>query len=161
MKKIDRQEGQLLLEAIVAMTLVGIIITGLVTALTYSVNNATFSKDQNSATSYAQQGLDVARNIKDSDFTSFATLGGLYNLPSGATTISSSNLPTLIDGKFLRQIYISQTGNDSNNVPRCTSGTSVFVASIVTWSDNRCTSGAKCHTAELNSCFTDPARFLN
>lgn len=161
MKKINRQKGQLLIEAIVAMTLVGIIITGLVIALTYSVNNTNISRDQSLATSYAQEGLDVARNIKDSDFNSFSVLNGFYYLPSGSTSISSSNPSTLIDGKFLRQIYINQSGIDGRNgVQVCTGGTAAFVVSIVTWTDNRCTTGAKCHNTELNTCFTDPSKLL-
>lgn len=161
MKSLISQKGQLLIEAVIAMTIVGIIVTGIVTALTYSVNNANISKDQNTATNYAQEGLDVVRNMKDSDFASFAVFNGTYCLASGTVPVSGTCGPIGgASGKFTRQIYINQTGNDSNNVPRCTNGTSVFVASIVTWEDNRCATGIDCHRAELNSCFADPAKIL-
>lgn len=160
-KGFGRQEGQLLIEAIVAMALVGIIITGLVTALTYSVNNTNVSKDQNLATSYAQEGLDIARNMKDSNSSTFFTLAnGSYCVNSAASITSCVNCLTVTGTKYCRQIYVNQAGRNSSNTQICTNGTSSFVASIVTWTDNRCRNGAICHKAELDSCFSDPAKIL-
>ena len=160
-----RQGGQLLLEAVVAMAIVGIIITGIVVALNYSVNNSIISKDQNIATNYAQEGLDIVRNMKDSDFASFAALNGAYCLASGTVPVSGTCNPIGgVGGKFTRQIYVYQDGIDGRTgTRRCTDdpiAAAVFVASVVTWSDNRCTNQASpnCHTAELNSCFVDPAK---
>lgn len=159
MKKKYLQKGQLLIEALVAMALVGIITTGIVTSLIYSINNASIAKSQNIATSYAQEGLDIARNLKDSNFTSFSSLGGYYYLPKGYSTLASGNPSTLGD-KFTRQIYIDQSGKEkpSDLDPKCTNFPSAYVASIVTWSDTRCRSGSKCHRVVLNSCFTDPSK---
>ncbi len=156
------QKGQLLLEAILAMAIVGIILTGIVIALNFSVNNSNISKDQNVATSYAQEGLDIVRNMKDSDFASFSALNGTYCLASGTVPISGPCNPIGgAGGKFTRKIIVNQLGQDTRKNPvtqPCTLNKAVFVASIVSWTDNRCTSGAQCHNAELDSCFIDPIK---
>lgn len=160
MRKKTLQKGELLIEALVAMAIVGVIITGIVSSLVYSINNANTAKDQNTATSYAQEGLDIARNLKDSDFTTFSALGGYYYLPKDYTTLDSGNPAVPIDGRFTRQVYVNQSGKDKSGVQKCTNSPSAFVASVVTWSDTRCRSGSDCHKVELNSCFTDPTKIF-
>ena len=164
MRKINVQKGQLLIEAILALAIVVIIVTGIVIALVYSINNSTLSKDQNIATGYAQEGLDIIRNMKDSDYNTFSGLNGTYCLPEGITAIDPSADPSeevtdcaLIANRFKRQIYINPNGEDTRPDPTtqvCNAGR-FFVASIILWSEKRCENQDTCGKVELNSCFKD------
>lgn len=148
------QFGQILIEAILALGITMFIITGIVVALISSLNNSTFTKNQNLASAYAQEGIDIARNQKDSDYATFSALGTpstTYCLVAGDKTIDSADKKiapcSKINGLFVREIVISQGGSPC--------GTSVLVSSSVTWTDTRCKAGTQCHKVELNSCFSD------
>lgn len=148
------QFGQILIEAILALALTMFIITGIVIALISSLNNSTFTKNQNLASSLAQEGIDIARNQKDSDYAVFSALGTLsttYCLIAGDKIINIEDKKIAscpkINGLFVREIVINQGGSPC--------GPSVLVSSSVTWNDNRCKAGVECHKVELNSCFSD------
>ena len=161
--KIPDKKGFMLIEAILALGIIVVITTSLVSALISSFNNANFSKDQNRATAYAQEGLEIVRNFKDSDYYTFSFLAtGTYCLPGGATFSQTSrpggNCRRNVASTFSREIYINQAGDDPRTgvtIVRCSDPGSVFVASVVLWSDTKCINGADCHRVELNSCFTN------
>ncbi len=163
-----KNQGQVLIEALIALAVVTFVIAGIVIALITSVNNSTFTRNQNLATNYAQEGLDIARNIKESDYSYFAQYQGYYCLPEGVTDLDSApfvdGVCEKISDTFTRQIFIDETGADSKKDPpvqKCgvtgqTPGTSIYVVSIVSWNDSRCDSELdQCHSIEIDSCFSD------
>lgn len=70
MKK--EQSGQTLLEALIALATAVVVITAMAVMVLTSLNNAQFSKNQNQATQYAQQGMEFLKNLAQSDWASFA-----------------------------------------------------------------------------------------
>lgn len=160
-----RQAGDVLVEAVLAIAITGIVVTGIVVALANSVSHSNFTRNQNLASNYAQEGLDVARNMKENSFTSLSSLGDRsYCLEEGESSIftpePAGGCGENVDGLFHRSIYINSRGYDERGATpglACDvgDGSSVFVASIVKWTDTRCQSGSICHKVELNSCFID------
>jgi len=148
--------GQVLIEAIVAIAVVAFVLAGIVTALIASVNNSTFSKNQNLATNFAQEGLDLIRDQKESDFVLFSTLGtgDSYCLGPNATSISIDSMvcqeDDVVGGIFTRNIYVDSSGAE----PSC-GAPGIYVSSIVSWNDSRCDGSSPCHKVELDSCFLD------
>lgn len=150
------QKGQALIEALLALAFAVVIITGVVIAVINALNNASFTKNQNLAGQYAQEGLDIARNMKDSNYTQFKALsnGGYYCAEQNGTLSTSASCTA---GGFVKQVYVNHTGADEKGQPRCESGSS-FVSSKVSWSDSKCSGSSSCHKVQLDSCFSDPNR---
>jgi Tfp pilus assembly protein PilV len=163
MKKLNNK-GIILIEAILALGIIVVIMTALVTALVSTISSSSFSKDQTQATSYAQEGLDIARNFKDSSYENFQELEtGEYCLAEGQTELSEAggdrSCENNVNRRFTRFIYVNQSGQDERQDPvvdACETDNSVFVASTVVWTDSKCkTEGDNCHKVELNSCFVN------
>jgi len=66
-----KNQGQSLVEMVVAIAIVMIIIVSLVAVATVSVRNANFSRNQALATKYAQEGIEEARRLRDEGGNSF------------------------------------------------------------------------------------------
>jgi len=74
MKKIMR--GQSMIEAVVAVGIVILLVTGLLVATTSTLKFGRMSKDRTTALQYAKEGLEIVRVIKDN---------GWDNIPSDST----------------------------------------------------------------------------
>ena len=61
-----KASGQSLVEMVVAISVVLIVIVALVAVTTVSVRNASFSRNQALAMRYAQEGIEEARKLRDS-----------------------------------------------------------------------------------------------
>src|SRR5438046_2961704 len=99
MHKIKSEKGIILIEAILALGVIIVVMTALVTALTSSLSSTNFSKEQSLATTYAQQGLEIARNNKDSNFDNFSGLNtGYHCLRQGSENINNAIIVTQPSG---------------------------------------------------------------
>jgi len=154
MKRYD--SGQTLIEIILALSVVVMVITGITFAITSSLKNATFSKNQNLATSYAQQGMEIVRAIRDNSWDIFDSLNEWNCLAENSTQLvqrtgSDCNGQGNV-GIFIREIRIQ------GNNPDCTPGAGNTKATVlVQWSDSICRNpdNSYCHEVELVSCFTN------
>lgn len=159
--KKKNNKGVILIEAILALGVIVIILTALVTALVSSLSTSTYSRDQSVATSYAQEGLEIARNDKDIDFNGFQAINGTRCLSTedsvmnGPSTSYSSPNCARIDNKFTRIVYVNGNGRDPVGNIKCEPPESVYVASALLWTDSRCTGGVNCRKVELSSCFAN------
>jgi len=156
-----KDEGQTLIEVLVALGIGVVIIVAVTVVVIVSLDNAGFNKNENLANAYAQEGLEVVRGLKDRSWTNFWTLTGgpFFCLPENSTQLVSrtgANCEGAGQGeifaggaKFIREIII----NNSN--PNCNpTGSSSKVTVKVQWSDNKCASANKfCHEVRLISCF--------
>lgn len=163
-KQTKSQGGQALIEALLALAFAVAIITAVVIVVINALNNTTFTKNQNLATQYAQEGLDIARSMKDSDYDGFKALtNGNYCASVDGVSIDSAPCvgEPLDNGNFSRVIYVNHNGQDpSGAVPQeCETGSS-FISSIVSWTDSKCSGGEFCHKIQLDSCFSDPNRLF-
>lgn len=153
------QKGQSIVEALIALGAGVIIISGIVVAVINSVGNTNYSKNQNLATSYAQQALEVLNTSAKNDWTAFSNLSGRYCLdkdstalyhPSGSICLRAG-VPNV--DNFVREVSIVQS---DGNCPNCCNG-GKRVKTTVLWSDGKCTDSSNlyCHKIDLVSCITN------
>jgi len=95
MKTTKFNQGQSMIEVVVALSLVVLVILGLVKVSVNSINNTAFARDQRAATQYAQEGLESARQCKEENEIAFWSL-------------SCPELTAPSDTKFTRQITYTQ-----------------------------------------------------
>jgi len=100
MKK--KQLGQTLLEALIALSTAVVIISAMTVIVLSSLSNAQFSRNQNQATLYAQQGIEFLKNLAQSDWASFTAntqvnycLSPLSKLPASFPPVVSAPPPHL------------------------------------------------------------------
>lgn len=141
-------KGQTLIEVILAGGLIAIIVSGISVLIVSALNNAGFAKNQSLATQYAQDGLEVLRSIRNSNYAAFAGYNNTYCLSKDATALGtpvSACTVTNIDNFFIRSVLIQK---DS-----CDVGISKATITVA-WTDGKCASGAYCHTSTLVSCLS-------
>lgn len=155
----NTQRGQTLIEILAALSVMAVLLTSITISVLSSLNNATYSKNQNLATQYAQQGMEAVRNLRSVDYTTFNSLSGSYCLAKTCTSLDSS-IPSCwtktspgacnsnIDSYFAREISAPSSSTD------CKSSTKEIQA-IVSWTDGRCTAGVNCRQVQVTSCFSN------
>ncbi len=160
MKK--KQLGQTLLEALIALATAVVILSAMAVIVLSSLNNAQFSKNQNQATQYAQQGVEFLKNLSQSNWTTFANYNQTnYCMPSDNSLpqrVSGSCGPNPNVGIFLREVTIRQSSDVLNTCNPVVN--SALVSVSVGWSDNKCTNSGDlyCHKVKLISCvYNSPA----
>jgi Tfp pilus assembly protein PilV len=140
-------KGQTLIESVLAFGVISIVLSSIAIILVSSLNNAGQGKDQVLATQYAQEGIEILRKIRNSDYQAFGTYSGSYCLAKDSSVLgspSSCSVPNV--DSYIRSVTIEQS-------PGC----GVSVAKIivkVAWTDGKCISGTYCHSAELISCLS-------
>jgi len=146
------QKGQILIEAILALALAVVIIAAISGAAITSVNNSSFSRDQNQATDYARQGVEVLRQQSQTDWTTFsANANGSYCFGLNNTLTTGTCSPNIgSNNYFVRQVQITQSS------ARCSS-IATEVSVTVSWADSKCKNSGTtyCHQVSLNSCLAN------
>ncbi len=162
-KKTGRQNGQTLIEALVALGAAVLVLSAITVAVVSALNNVQYTKNQNLATQYGQQGIEIMRQISQSSWASFSgynagrycfAKGDTFPCPLGSSTGSCLGTTTSCGqnyGIFVREVDIAQSSQIS-----C-SNASIGVTVIVSWSDSKCTDPASpyCHNVILNSCLSN------
>lgn len=162
------QKGQTLLEGVVALAVSAIIITSITVVVVRALANAQYSKTQNQATQYAQQGMEIVRNIRETDWATFDNLrNNTYCMAESCTTLSTAvgnacgpssavagRCTTQNVGLFIRQVDIDRTSGD------CSSGGGVNQTKVIVsvkWSDGKCNDSTNlfCHEAKQESCLSN------
>lgn len=147
------QTGQTLIEVLAALGAAVVVVTAVVIAVVGALSNAQFSKNQNLATQYAQEAMEVVRAQRNSDYLSFSSLTtDTYCLDKGKTnlaTASAMGCGQNVD-VFVREIDIEK------NSPSC-GLTAAKVSAYVSWSDSKCTDPTEifCHQVHLDSCLSN------
>lgn len=158
------QDGQTLIEVLLALGTAVVVLSATVVAVLSALNNAQFSKNQNIATQYAQQGMEVMRNMRNSDWTLFSSYAtGQYCLNQNSTDLSGRNrtIQGCAGGSspngqnvdiYARRVDIAK------NVSECGGLGTTKVTVSVSWSSNKCTDPGNlyCHKVELVSCLGAP-----
>jgi type II secretory pathway pseudopilin PulG len=149
------QRGQILIEAVLALAVAVVIIAAISGAAITSVNNSSYSRDQNSATDYARQGIEVLKQQSETDWTNFSlNSDGSYCFASNnVLTIGLNCSPNIgSNNYFIRQVQITKNSTSCGGIAGVTE-----VSVIVSWSDGKCTTSSKtyCHQVILNSCLAN------
>ncbi|MBI4096647.1 MAG: hypothetical protein HY425_02920 [Candidatus Levybacteria bacterium] len=158
-KQKSLQSGQTLLEILLAFSVSVLVLSAIVIGVTGSLNNANYTKNQNLANSYAQEGMAVVRQIRDSSWENFFNMTDAKNYCLPSSNILAANFSpdciTTGDGKvgiFERSVVIYHDSDDCPN--KKMPGTQVTVK--VAWSDSKCsTENLYCHNVKLISCFSN------
>lgn len=152
-----RESGQSLIEVLIALAASVAVVSAIAVTVITSLNNAEFTKNQNLATQYSREGLEIVRQLAKNDWNSFYSTYTNQNY-----CLSTNNTLTVMSGQncgvnindsnghpvFDREININQ------NSPQCVN--SVFITSSVLWSDSKCQSGnTLCHNVVLHSCISN------
>lgn len=145
-KKIISQSGQVLIEVLVALGVIVVVVSMVTISTATSLSNVEFSRTQNQATQYAQEGMEVIRSIRNNNVTNFTALSGSYCLAQDSSVLTQpAPCSVNIDNTFIRSVTI-----EKNNVAICAGGTKTTV--LVSWTDGKCSSGSYCHNATIASC---------
>ena len=80
MRNFVGQKGQTIVEAIVVIGIVVLLVTGLIAGTTISMKTARSGQTKSQAINLADQGVEIVRAIRDSNWTVFAALNGQYCL---------------------------------------------------------------------------------
>ncbi len=153
------KSGQTLIEATVALASILLTLAAITVAITTSVSNSTFIKNQTVAARYAQQGMEYIRQLRNNQDSCLTSKGVLpndkycfnTNLTSCAATFVGGSCSTInVANAYKREIEFTQDSAD------CGGGTKVIVD--VYFSSSKCTStNTLCHKSELISCFAKQA----
>lgn len=155
------EKGQTLIEVLVALTAAIVVIYAIATAVISALSNAQFSKSQGIATQYAQEGIEIMRQIRDSDWSRFysykqtdSTIYYCLNKNAKDVTENGSACSPNVDS-FIREVQIQKNSSDCTQPLQITNAAKVTV--IVYWSDGKCTNtnNLYCHNVRLSSCFSD------
>lgn len=166
-----KQKGQTLLEILLAFSVSILVLSAIIVGITTSLSNTQYTKNQNLANSYAQEGMAVVRQIRDSNWPKFSqyTTNTTYCLTRNSTELSLASPPLLNCGQnvgiFSREVKIEHNSSDclAGTPPTPTPVPSIIprgskVTVKVSWSDSKCPSGAGnplCHNVELITCFSN------
>ncbi len=129
--------GQSLVEAIVAIGITVLVVTGLVVLAVGAVRSATLARNRSLAVQYAQEGMEALRSVRDRSFADLPTSG------TNRVVWTGSEWSTLAGTENLDPFTRSFTSN-------LVSSGKLEVNMMVSWSDS---SGD--HTVDLTTYLTD------
>lgn len=104
--------GQTLAEVVVAIGVVVLLVTGLVVGTSVTLKASQYGKARSQAVQYAQEAIEIARNVRDSGWTTFAAYGGVSPVfwcldKSGVWTAMSDSCSPNIDNFYTRQVTVT------------------------------------------------------
>lgn len=157
--KLHIQKGQALLEALIAMGIAVVVITGITIAISSSLQNSSFSKNQQLAASYAQEAIEIARQLRDDKYTEFLMKDGLYCLNKGSAEFTTPCPPT--SGKNVDEFLRTVKFFKNNCYGTGTQADLTRVEAEVSWESSKCTDSGNrlCHKSEIVTCLSDQRFF--
>lgn len=145
------EKGQSLIEVLIALAASVAIVTAIAVTVITSLSNVEFTKNQNLATQYSREGIEIIRQKAKDNWISFSSIYTSVNYcldSNGVLTVMLGSCSQNV-GIFKRQITINQS-----DVSKCSGG--VKVISRVLWSDSKCLTGnAFCHDVQLDTCLAN------
>lgn len=159
-------KGQTLIEVIVALSVVMLILAAISIAVTASVSNSSFIKNQNLASKYAQEGIEHIRHLYGNQknfYEDYSAPAVFFMDDDNVISLDGGFDAPNIDGQFVRTV-------DFDIDTDCDSGfgnnEELKVTVSVYWSSGKCRGEASaqqryCHKSELVTCFTERTRGLD
>lgn len=168
MKRLFETSGQSLIEVLAVLSIAAIVISATVTSVLSSLSTAQYSRNQNTATQYAQQGMEIMRQVQVNNWNSFKNYSGTYCLAEKCTKLDNTNPACWLKAgalcsenieRFIREVQVEPQSSRCDPptpappaIPFMTNNSKVTVT--VYWKDSHC-SGTYCQKVELVSCFSD------
>lgn len=131
MSKKNSKLGQSMFELLVAVFIIALTLTAIVSLVTTSISNTTFSKDKTLAAKYTQEAVEWFREQRDSNWGTFkarsSPSGSNYCLNTLAWNMGScSGTDFIADTNLVRQATLITSAADPN---------SIEVRVVTSWSD--------------------------
>jgi len=127
---VANQKGQSLIEAVATLGIILLILTGIITATTYSIRNSNYAKTQSQATKYATELTEWFRSQRDDqDWATFLARTNTYcfndvsiewPIITGACSVSDYSL----ESKYKREATLTRA-----------SASAVTINITVSWQD--------------------------
>lgn len=154
------EKGMALLEVVLALGLMMIILTAIVNVVLTSLNNAQYSKNLNIASQYAEEGIEMIREVKEDSWTTLNS----YEVGLSDEYCLNSDLPLVkrtgagfgcpdstqnIDSFFVRKVKFEKLSSGDCVSP------AILATVSVAWSSGKCPQATDpfCHSAKSVSCF--------
>lgn len=155
LKRLRDLSGQTLIEVLAALGAAVLVVSAVSLSVVNALNNAQYAKNQNTATQYAQEGLDIMREMRNSYFGTFINYSDdTYCLDKDAVAKTPLRIPTGAGcgtnlSPFVREVGIERDINCG--------ASSRKVSVYVSWSDSKCTDPVVryCHQVHLETCLSD------
>ncbi|HSW96775.1 MAG TPA: hypothetical protein VLF89_03040 [Candidatus Saccharimonadales bacterium] len=157
-------QGQTLVEVLIAVSITVLIVSSMTIAVITALSNTDYSKNQNLATQFAQEGMEIVKQLEGVNYQTLNSLNGRYCLAQSCSTLTTTtgicglntngntnNCNTNINNNFfIRQIDILPAGSAG---AKCVNTIQATVS--VLWTDGKCTAGTYCHSEQIVSCFSN------
>lgn len=138
--------GQMLIEALVALSIFLIALTAITVTVVTAVSNSRFAQDQNAANKYAQAGIE---QIKNRGYTSVKNLTGTWAMGDNNALVSLPSTPVNIEQKYKRDATFTP------GIPGGVCAGGIRVEVIVKWNSPKCqASNTFCHQSKQTTCMT-------
>ena len=124
--QLSTNSGQSLVEMMVAVAVVSMVLVGLISAITFSLANAQFSRNKTLATKYSQEAIEWLRNERDK--LGWAGTNGFYNKAGDNSTTYCLNSLTswpaaggcagtvIANTIFTRDVFVDGNGGAQDQV---------------------------------------------
>ena len=161
-------KGQSLVEVLVSLSIAAIVLSGITLAVIYSLRNTQFSKNQNLASQYAAEGIEIMRQLRDSKSSLSGFLGenntsrtsclpqdstGPINQPPCGQNVGPKDIGST-NYIYIREVKIEPASSPPDLPTECMDNYKVTVR--VSWWDNACGNTSNfCHKVNLISCLAD------
>lgn len=133
------EAGQSLAELVVALGVTVVMIAGLMVGITAAMRTTEVARKRSQAVEYAQQGMELARQLRDNDWNTFRARTGLWCLDQNGDWSQPLTCPVNLQDNFTRQVSFSWNATAQR----------MEVTTTVSWND-----GAATHQSELTTYFT-------
>ena len=167
------QRGQTLIEVLVGLAASAVVMAAITVATITALRNTEYTRTQDLATNYAQQAMEIVRNLQQIDYATFQGLSGTYcfaqscnevdasaaDIGQSCAQISGSRCPGIlnVNSQFIRTITFHVGDSAAASCNQTGSTVNIRVDVVVAWNDNRCTDRTNlyCHNVTLSSCFNN------
>ncbi len=155
------QKGQALIEALVALGIIMVVLSAISTVVVNSLFNSQFIKEQNLASKYSQEGIEIVRGIQISNLTHFKNdltdlSPGLYYCinASGSDLTTTSCDTTTANTPSTSPIYNRTVDlqRGSPDASPCNTTLETKVTVTTRWTSSKCGGTPFCHKTEVQSC---------
>jgi Tfp pilus assembly protein PilV len=123
----NNTRGQSLAEIVVTIGIVALLVTGVVAATTTSLRNNQAGRVRSLAVQFAQEGIELTRELRGAGWSDFQVYSGLWCLDkNGIWTQAVGSCAPNIDGTFTRSVTFTWNATDER----------MEVAVTVAWNDS-------------------------
>ena len=119
MKRKLGSQGQTIVEAIVVLGIVVLLVTGLIAGTTSSLRSVQAGRTRSQALKYAEEGIDVVRNLRNNEgWSTFTGYAGSHFLDTSLDETFKREVDLTLDGTTMTVVVtVSYTdGSETKNV---------------------------------------------